>query len=295
MQVTAGHEFTGIPAEMLRHTHAPISTELIREFFTNKELFFKLNHSESKLQGASFLTYVANLDIPADICFNPDIEYDEYCDIMNAYFAQNSIVKLAGLHVMAADLLLTAKSGARSTSVYLPVVSDEFVYRFIEQNKEVVDKCLQFIDSTQVFALASIRALAQHYTPSTRFPVVDDRSFVGANLAMLYRIPEFIAIYFSIEGASYNLSYFVQQFEGYIFKNEHLSKHFNSRNNIAALLYQHFAAGTFVATDITSDLFNIGVFDPSSPYYEEKTYEAVQARSNHCPSTESGNTIPPQP
>lgn len=268
-------EIQFLTEDCIRHTVAPIPAEHIREYFVNKELFFVVNHSESKLQGASFLTYLTNLAIPSDIKFNYPMPYEEYELVMKAYFAQKSIIETAGLHVMAADLLLVAK-GYKGESPYTLPIEPEHRTRFINENSEVIERCLHFIDSTQVFALTSIKKLAEHYTPAQRFDTIDDRDYVPSNVAMLYCIPEFITIYFSGEDTKYKLSYFKQQYEEYIFKNNHLAHYFNSKNNLAALLFQHYAIGTFSTGEVTEGMFKIGVFDPNGPHYEKTPYETLQ-------------------
>lgn len=242
----------------LRITTAPLSTELIREFFDNKDLFYLLNISKSRLKGAQFLTFTTNLDLPCDAFFEEGYSYEEYEQILLAYMNQNSITRITSLHVMAAQMLLVAKGIPFTESPYNIQVSEEYVERFIEAHKDQISRWLHFIDSTQVFALQCIPRLREHYKPLDTFDVVDDRAYVGANAAMLYTIPEFIGNYFRAD--AYRLSYFKQQFDEYIFKGAHLSRYFEHKNNLAAILFSHYAQGTFKPSEIDNMLFKIGVF-----------------------------------
>lgn len=262
----------GIPEDKLREVTVPFPATSIREYFQDKSLFFIANYSESKLKGQSFLTYLANINIPSDVKFNTPISYEEYAEVMKAYMESINVINCAGLHVMAAEMLLVAKGLPYERSPYALPIDDQIVLKFIQEYKYLVDNWVHFIDSTQVFALRSIKALNEHFKPEDRFPVVEDRSYVGANIAQLYRIPEFIAVYFSIENAKYKLSYFRDQYEEYMFKNETLAKYFQSPNNFAALYYMHFASGLFEAKDVNHGLFRIGVFDETSEYYEATPY-----------------------
>ncbi|BCM95110.1 hypothetical protein [Burkholderia phage FLC6] len=264
---------TGIPEDKLREVTVPFPADKIREYFQDKSLFFIANYSESKLKGGAFLTYLSNINIPSDVKFNTPIGYDEYAEVMKAYMEQPGVINCAGLHVMAAEMLLFAKGLPYERSPYALPIEAAIVQQFIDSHKEMVDKWLHFIDSTQVFALRSIKALNDFYNPETRFPVVEDRSYVGWNIAQLFRIPEFIAVYFQIEGAQYKLSYFKDQYEEYMFKNETLAKYFQSQNNFAALYFMHYASGLFQPADINHGLFRIGVFDPESEFFEKTPYD----------------------
>lgn len=264
---------TGIPEDKLREVTVPFPAEKIREYFQDKSLFFIANYSESKLKGGAFLTYLSNINIPSDVKFNTPISYEEYAEIMKAYMEQPGVINCAGLHVMAAEMLLVAKGLPYERSPYALPIDEKTILMFIEEHYEMVQKWLHFIDSTQVFALRSIKALNDFYNPDTRFPTVEDRSYVGWNIAQLFRIPEFIAVYFSIPNVEYKLSYFKDQYEEYMFKNETLAKYFQSQNNFAALYFMHYASGLFQPQDINHGLFRIGVFDPESEFYEKTPYD----------------------
>lgn len=273
-QQTPVHQ-PGIPEDKLRETVVPFPTNMIREYFSDKDLFFIANYSESKLKGAQFLTYLSNINIPSDVKFNTPIGYEEYAEIMKAYMESINIVNCAGLHVMAAEMLLVAKGLPYERSPYALPIDEKVILMFIEEHYEMVQKWMHFIDSTQVYALRSIKALNDHFKPEERFPVVEDRSYVGANIAQLFRIPQFIALYFVIENATYKLSYFREQFEEYMFKNETLAKYFQSPNNFAALYFMHYASGLFKPEDINHGLFKIGVFDPNSEAFMKEAYAAT--------------------
>jgi hypothetical protein len=254
-----------ISLENVRETVVPIPTDLIREFFTNKGLYYLIDYRESKLKGGAFLTYLTNLNVPADLRFSAVLEYEEYAELMKAYMDQRSVINCPLLHVMAAELLLFAKGLPHERSPYVtPVPKASFLIRFIDENKEQIGKWLHFIDSTQVFALSAIKVLNGYYKPKEFFENIDDKEYVGSNIAQLYRIPEFIAYYFALEGAEYKLSYFTQQYEEYMFKNERLAKYFRSPHNFSALMFEHIAQGTIKASDIGYGLFAIGVFAPEA-------------------------------
>ena len=52
-----------------RNVKVPLSVDQIKEFFTNKNLVYLINYHDSDLKGVVFLTYLSNLDLPAEINF----------------------------------------------------------------------------------------------------------------------------------------------------------------------------------------------------------------------------------
>lgn len=259
--------------EDLRLATAPISGALIREYFTNKNLFFVIDYVGSKLKGKQLLTYLTNLSLPFDIRLGEtEVKYEDYAEFMIAYFEQQSVIECGGAHVMAADILLTAKGLDRSLSPYgLPVTTDQ-VTRFINENQELVNRHLQFIDSSQVYALFAIESLNAHYKPKERFPIRNDKFCVGQNIAALFTVPEFTGLYFNIPGAKYEMYYFEHQFEQYMFKNKRLAHYFGHHLCFPAAIYNHWVLGHIKPEDVDTTLFKIGVFDPKSPYYEPNLF-----------------------
>ena len=58
---------------MIIETKAPISIEDLKKHFTEKDVSYLIDYSTSELKGKKLLTYLSNLDIPADIK-NVDLE-----------------------------------------------------------------------------------------------------------------------------------------------------------------------------------------------------------------------------
>lgn len=291
------------PANIRRVT-APLGTADIREFFENKELYYIINHSQSKLKGAQFLTYTTNLNLPGDITFDEDLSYEEYSQIMKAYFNQNSITPLTGLHVMAAQLLLLAKGIPDELMPYNLPFDESFTDRFIDENKEQIDKWLHFIDSAPVFAVHSIQRLREHYTPFDNYDVIDDRTYVGANAAVLFTLPDFIFIYFTAK--EFKLTFFNHQFNDYIFKGNHLSRWFDHKNNPIAFFMQAFALGEITAEEIDHPIFRTGVFSEEAklkgiepyvydPEYKSPEQPAVQDGQPVVDQPQSGQSVSPEP
>ena len=58
---------------MIIETKAPIAIDELKKYFTDKDVSYLIDYEKSDLKGKKLLTYLSNLDIPADIK-NVDLE-----------------------------------------------------------------------------------------------------------------------------------------------------------------------------------------------------------------------------
>lgn len=294
----ANDQSVSVPPDIMgncRQVTAPIPPEHIREWFANKDLWFIVNYSQSKLKGTQFLTYLTNLGVPCDIRFDTPIHFDDYEELLLAYMKQNSICGIAGLNVLAGQMLLWAKGLDFESCPYETPIPVDYIGNFVGRNQELVDKWLHFLDSSQVFAIKSIGRLNKHFKPEEVFEVIDDRSYIGTNVATLYSLPEFTGLYTAM--APKRMSYFKPQFEEYMFKGAHLAHHFMVRNCVPAILFSHFVQGVFKASEIDSQLFKTGVFDPSLnlPEYIFNDENSIQDGQPVIGEAAGSDPVPSQP
>lgn len=232
------------PAEpKYRDVIVPIAAEHIREYFTDKSVFFLANHTQSKLRGHAFLTYLANLAVPSDVRFNLPLNQDEYIHVMEAYLMQRTVGKAQTLHLMMAQVLLWAKGVDYGHIPYETHVPEEFIKAFVKKNLEKVTNWLHFVDSSGVFAMASIAKLNEVHKPKENAPLVEDKEYVGHNVVNMYGVPHFTELYFGIPGARYRESYFVHQYEDYMFGNQKLAHYFAVENNFLQHVFVGMATG----------------------------------------------------
>lgn len=227
-----------------RNVTAPIGTDFIREFFTNKNITFLVNHTQSRLKGAIFLTYLSNLAVPSDVRFDQPMSEEEYDTIMTAYLTQRTISKAQTLQLMMAQLILWAKGLPFGGIPYVTLVPESYILNFAKKNCATILKWLHFIDSSHVFAFSSIAKLKEEHDPlKNGVEVIDDKEYVGHNVVSLYDVPHFTELYFSIPNAGYRSSYFIRQYEDYMFGNEKFAKFFAVPNNMLAAVYEGVASG----------------------------------------------------
>ena len=227
-----------------RNVIAPIGTEFIREYFKNKNIVFLVNHTQSRLKGAVFLTYLSNLAVPSDIRFDQPMSEEEYVTIMEAYLTQRTISKAQTLQLMMGQVILWAKGVPFNRIPYITNVPESHVIAFAKKNTPAIMRWLHFVDSSHVFAISSIETLKKEHDPLKHgVQIVDDKEYVGHNVVSLYDVPFFTELYFSIPNAGYRSSYFVRQYEDYMFGNEKFAKYFAVPNNFLAGVYQGVTSG----------------------------------------------------
>lgn len=227
-----------------REVTAPIGTEFIRDFFKNKNIVFLVNHTQSRLKGSVFLTYLANLAVPSDVRFDQPLPEDEYVSIMDAYLTQRTVSKTRTLQLMMAQVILWAKGVPAIMIPYSTNVPESHILALVKKSGRAIARWLHFVDSSPVFAMASIEALRKDHDPlKNGINVVDDKEYVGHNVVSLYDVPFFTELYFSTPNAGYRHSYFARQYEDYMFGNEKFAKYFDVPNNLLAAVYQGVASG----------------------------------------------------
>jgi hypothetical protein len=79
-------------------TIAPISIENLKKHFTDKEVFYLIDYKNSELKGKKLLTYLSNLDLPADIK-EPDLE------LVKEYLHSVTLVNIESLENIIIDIL----------------------------------------------------------------------------------------------------------------------------------------------------------------------------------------------
>lgn len=246
------------PTPDYRDVVAPIPVADIKEYFNNKNVFYRVNHTQSRVKGPTFLTYLANVNVPSDITFDQPISLEEYLLIMEAFLNQKMVSNSQVLNLMMAQVLLWCKGYELKDIPYKTDVPPEYIQKFAQANAETLYKWLCFVDSSQVFVLSAIPTLSEQHKPAETYPVIEDKLVVGHNVVSLFGVPHFTELYFGLKGAIYVESYYKHQFEEFMFANKKLEHYFNVPNNFIALVMTGLVDGTI-------DPNNLSAFVPQEP------------------------------
>lgn len=224
--VTATATAAGVVAKMIETT-VPIPLDQLKQYFQDRSISFMVDYSGSTLKGDKFLTYLGNLDVPADVKFDPASE--DGAELLRSYFSVRGLVKLPALEQAALEVLLEAReldTAGRHAA-------------FIETHRELIDTWLNVIDSLTLYNMHIVNIL-KFKEWVAKHPRADSSS-VGLNFVNLLKHEEVYRLYEKLDAE--NLKFYPDLFEEYIFKGQNLFTFWSSPNNPLFLLTAGIAQG----------------------------------------------------
>jgi len=196
-------------------TTAPISIENLKKYFTNKDTFYVIDYSKSEMKGSKLLTYLSNLDLPVDIK-EPDLE------LIKDYFNSISLVNINSLENIAINVLLQYKS----------LVKEDNYKNFIQENKEIISKWSDKLDSLTIFNAYMVNSdLLKNYAQT--FPKDETKDLTGVNFLSLLKHERFYSFYNVLNK---NLKFYTHYFTDYMFRGKNLFSFWGNPNNPMFLL-----------------------------------------------------------
>jgi hypothetical protein len=204
----------------IREVTAPLEIEQIKEFIDNKELVYLVDYKNSELQGIKLLTYLSNLELPAEILFD-DCSFDQKEEFFKAYMNTRSVYRTESVLFNIASLLLHYRD-IDCEKIYLnQIFSEEEKSRFIENNRETIEQWEKFIESSSLFAQTCIDSLVDVENIKKAFGEINDQEAVGANVVNMFGLPAFMDLFFTA-GYKHEMKYYTPQFEEYMFRGKNL-------------------------------------------------------------------------
>lgn len=199
-----------------RNVTVPLEIDSIKEFFQNKELFFLIDYTKSKIKGNMFLTYISNMDLPCEILFN-DIPKVEKFELLKIYMETRNLNSSNALKLAAAQVMLEFLGLDTINMLDNPGFTREECREFLNANHQIIEKWDTFIRSSMIYMLTSMKDVEEEYQFKTKFKMIDDPNYLGNNVVQLFSVPSFLEFYFSTKPTS-EIYYFKQQFEEYMFR-----------------------------------------------------------------------------
>lgn len=221
---------------------APLPVASIKEFFQDKDTFFLINYEESKLKGKVLLTYLSNLDIPADIKLPDDFDDETIFELLDAYMEIKTISSVDILKAMMAHIVLKYIGVPTHEVFESTLLTEDQVDRYIETRKETLERWKFFLDSTMVYLLYIHTDLNEELRLEDQVPHIDDAMYLGHNVVNLFSVPTFMELF---QGASEvdQMAFFVPQFTQHMFKGETLYPYFVHENNLMVPLMVSMMSG----------------------------------------------------
>jgi len=219
-------------------TIAPISIDNLKKYFVDTSTFFIIDYKNSTLQGNKLLTYLSNLDIPADIDFT-DCTDEDFFVIVKDYFNSQIICQVPFLE-KTAIAILKEKAGISDTA---------FFKDFIESNDDIISQWLSKIYSLSLYNIYTIdepefkKFVTDHETDTTN-------SLVGVNFVSLLKHQDLYDLYIAIDPSQ--VKFYKTYFEEYMFKGNNLYSYWANENNPMFLLTTSIATGAITGEDYVS-------------------------------------------
>lgn len=208
---------------------APIQIEELKKYFVDKNTFYNIDYKNSALKGSKVLTYLSNLDIPANLDLK-DLETEELQQLIKEYMECTFIVNISSLENIVIDVLLEYKG----------LVSGNKYSEFIASNKEIVELWIKKLDSLTLYNMYSIDDPKFNEFVSS-FPKDETDSLVGVNFISLIKNDKMYLLYNKIDKS--NLTFYVKYFNEYMFKGKNLYSYWANENNPLFLLTFNIAEG----------------------------------------------------
>lgn len=226
----------------------PLKVEELKSFIENKEeTFYHIDYGQSDINEGVFLNYLSNLELPCDVLLD-DITFDQKEKFLTAYMTSKSILSTSGVALNIARIILEYRGIDTSTIFQNPILSEKETKTFVENNEELIKKWEHFIESSVVYALYITKDIEKDNDIKSHTQNIDDSNYVGLNIVNMFNIPSFLELFF-LTGIKYEPSFFVRQFEEYMFKGKNLYDYFFSDQN---QLFALFLAQ--LSNDVDNDL-----------------------------------------
>jgi hypothetical protein len=226
---------------------APIEIEDLKKYFTDKTTFYKINYAESKLKGSKLITYLSNLDLPADITLN--VSDDEIYDLVKDYMNSPMLVNISSLEFTVMSIIEEAKG-----------LHNNGHKKFIDENQELLDKWISRLDSLTLYNMFIINS-EETKTFAESFPLDETKEVTGINFISLLKHPEFYSLYRKIDKSK--LKFYKNYFNEYMFKGKNIYSFWANENNPLFLL-----------------TFGIGSGDVTAEQYVEARNLSIQGMQN---------------
>lgn len=171
----------------------PLTTDQIQQLFTSKEKERQvIDVVNSKLRGDVLCTYIANMQLVCSFGNAKELSFEEKEGLVKNFFEFKYAIECDTLVTTIADLLFKSRG---LYSKYESFLSQEEVFKFIDNNKEVVDKYSNFLDSFLLtvpsfekdFRLQVLEQIEQGVIEE-----VTDPDVIGVNILQLITVKGFL-------------------------------------------------------------------------------------------------------
>ena len=211
-------------------TTAPIAIDHLKEYFSDNTISYLIDYKNSELKGEKLLVYLGNLDLPADIEFDNNVDLEE---MINVYATTTFIVNVQSLEIAMLNLLYKHDIGITITQEL-----EDLIQHWAIRLKSCLLYNLHTLDLENV----------QEFIQTAPRDSTD--TLVGVNFVSLLKYEEIYS--FIVETNLEDCVYFEKYFNEYMFKGRNLYAYWANENNPVFLTTWGVATG--VRQEILTEL-----------------------------------------
>ena len=212
----------------MKEINIPLGPKEMRDFFEDKSQLFWVDYKKSPLKGNVFLTYIANLGLNVEFDFTSLASSDKI-EFIAQYMESRHIIKCDTLSIATMQLLMHYRGFNPEQDIIQHFFYPEELDECCKANEKQIKTWVHFLDSSLIYLFTVYEDLEKELNIKESFERVDDHRYVGLNIVNLFRTEGFFEIYFALPVE--RISYFVRQFEEYMFNGQNLFAYFNSDEN----------------------------------------------------------------
>ena len=234
----------------VKDTVAPIPIELLKEYFSDDSIVFKINYADSLLKGDKLITYLSNLDVPTILSGFDSVSKEDKFSLVKDYMNSKLIVNSIELEVCVLKILYEASEldFFASYDGIDNILSKAEVDEFCKENKDVIDKWLTILASCSLYAIYCVNELAE--TVTSEYEHIDDYDYCGVNFVQLFKHE----IAQDIMTAPKTGYYFEKQFNEPMFKGKNMFYYWETDANTLAIISWGISSGEIKFDELNSAL-----------------------------------------
>lgn len=232
------------------NTEIPIPGEVMKEYFKDNNIVFLVNYDNSSLKGEKFFDYITNLNLPIEIVSNSS--YNEFRDVLFNYMTYPTMICSEVLRDYSGVILLSYLGVEKDSLPYSFKTPYEYFTRYIEENKDLLDLWVSFLDSTEVFIYASNNEISKDFIKEGDYEVIDNEDIISPNVANLYLSESFIISYTNIDRDRVS-KYYIHQAHRNMFANKPIISFIDKPYNPISFINKQLLGGYMLFSDYTGN------------------------------------------
>lgn len=232
----------------VREVTAPLEITQIKEYFTNKNIFFQINCLKSSLEGDALITYISNLDLPCELNL-AGLDLEKKNAILKSYFSTKSLCSSQKLRSLASRVLLE-KVGVDSDFLGRDAdYNKDDIKKFISENETLVKQWVTVVSSTMIYLLTVVEAIEEEYDFSKNYDKDPKEDEIGYNFVHLFSEPMFTEAFFSVPAQS-EIYFYPKLYKEYIYKGNNFYQYYAVPENLLLITYEALLSGQASIEDL---------------------------------------------